>query len=403
MFKEFTKDRSIANRLSVIMNKFDDLNQATIAAHAAGAIDVASGGIVPPIQTSTTYVRDREYQLLNPDNVYARDNSDVVRTAESVINNLENAQDTLLFPSGMAAIAAVMRTIKNGGTLLFQSGIYWGTTKWIREFCIRRDIKSVEMDCSNAQALDEAIIKHKPEIVFVETPSNPWLKIVDIAAASKTCTQVGSRLVVDSTAATPILSQPLNLGADIVMHSATKAINGHSDVLAGTLSVSDKSLTLWQNIITDRHDAGAIIGNFEAWLLIRGIRTLPLRVERMCDNTLLVAKYLDAHEKVETVFYPGLPAHTGHQVAVKQMTGGFGHLLSFTVFGNRKNALDFCGALNLIHRATSLGGVESVVEHRQTIEGDETGIPETLLRLSIGIEHIDDLISDIAQALDAIG
>ena len=385
------------------MNKFDDLNPATIAAHAAGIIDVASGGTVPPIQTSTTYVRDRDYQLLNPDNVYARDNSDVVRTAESVLNKLENAQDTLMFPSGMAAIAAVLRTIANGGTLLFQSGIYWGTTKWIREFCIRRDIKSIEMDCSNAQELNEAIIKYKPEIVFVETPSNPWLKIVDIAAASMTCTQVGSRLVVDSTAATPILSQPLDLGADIVMHSATKAINGHGDILAGTLSVSDKSLTLWQNIITDRHDAGAIIGNFEAWLLIRGMRTLPLRVERMCENSMAVAKYLDAHEKVETVFYPGLPAHTGHQVAAKQMTGGFGHLLSFTMIGNKKTALDFCGALDLIHRATSLGGVESVVEHRQTIEGDETGIPETLLRLSIGIEHIDDLISDIAQALVAIG
>ncbi len=384
------------------MNKFDDLNQATIAAHAAGIIDVASGGIVPPIQTSTTYVRDREYRLLNPDNVYARDNSDVVRAAETVISKLENAQDTLLFPSGMAAIAAVMRTLKNGETLLFQSGIYWGTTKWIREFCMRREIKSVEMDCSNAQALNEAIIKHKPEIVLVETPSNPWLKIVDIAVASKTCTRVGSRLVVDSTAATPILSQTLNLGADIVMHSATKAINGHSDVLAGTLSVSDKSLNLWQNIITDRHDAGAIIGNFEAWLLIRGMRTLPLRVERMCDNAMQVAKFLDAHEKVETVFYPGLAAHTGHQVATKQMTGGFGHLLSFTVIGNKKNALEFCGALNLIHRATSLGGVESVVEHRQTIEGDETGIPETLLRLSIGIEHFDDLISDIAQALKSI-
>lgn len=384
------------------MDKFDNLNQATVAAHAAGNMDTASGGIVPPIQTSTTYIRDREYQLLNSDNIYARDNSDVVRAAESVISKLENADDSLLFPSGMAAIAAVMRTIKNGGTLLFQSGIYWGTTKWVREFCIRRDIKSIEMDCADTPALQAAIIKHKPDMVFVETPSNPWLKVVDIATAAQACAKVVCPLVVDSTAATPILSQPLHLGADIVMHSATKAINGHSDVLAGTLSVSDKSLPLWQDIITDRHDAGAVIGNFEAWLLLRGARTLALRVERMCENCLAVAKFLDAHEKVETVYYPGLPAHPGHPIAVKQMSGGFGHLLSFMVFGNKQTALDFCGALNLVRRATSLGGVESLVEHRQTIEGDETGIPETLLRLSVGIEHIDDLISDIAQALDVV-
>jgi len=384
------------------MDNFDNLKQATVAAHAAGNMDTASGGIVPPIQTSTTYIRDRDYQLHNSDNIYARDNSDVIRAAESIISKLENADDSLLFPSGMAAITAVMRTIKNGRTLLFQSGIYWGTTKWVREFCIRRDIKSVEMDCADAAALHAAILKHKPDMVFVETPSNPWLKIVDIAAAAQACALVGCRLVVDSTAATPILSQPLHLGADIVMHSATKAINGHSDVLAGTLSVSDKSLPLWQDIITDRHDAGAVIGNFEAWLLIRGMRTLPLRVERMCESSLQVAEFLDDHAKVETVFYPGLPAHTGHQIAAKQMTGRFGHLLSFTILGNRKSALDFCGALNLIHRATSLGGVETLVEHRQTIEGDETGIPGTLLRLSVGIEHVDDLISDIAQALDVV-
>ncbi len=382
------------------MRKSNRLNPETIAAHAAGALDAASGGIVPSIQTSTTFIRDREYELVNKQNMYGRDNSDVVRIAENILNKLEDAEETLLFPSGMAAIAAVMRTVKNGGKILFQSGIYWGTTKWIREFCQRRDIQSTEIDCANTDVLEDAINKLKPDLVFVETPSNPWLKLVDLTRASKACKANGSLLVVDSTAATPILSQPLGVGADIVMHSATKAINGHSDVLAGVLCVSDQTLPQWQDIVTDRHDAGAIIGNFETWLLIRGMRTLPLRMERMCDNALAIAQYLDAHEKVETVLYPGLASHQGHAIATKQMPAGYGFLMSFIVCGDQAAALGFCGSLDLIHRATSLGGVESVVEHRQTIEGDSTGIPGNLVRLSVGIEHVDDLIADIGQALD---
>ncbi|MCP5094173.1 MAG: aminotransferase class V-fold PLP-dependent enzyme, partial [Chloroflexi bacterium] len=322
-------------------------------------MDAASGGIVPSIQTSTTFIRDREYELVNKQNMYGRDNSDVVRIAENILNKLEDAEETLLFPSGMAAIAAVMRSVKNGGKILFQSGIYWGTTKWIREFCQRRDIQSTEIDCANTDVLEEAINKFKPDLVFIETPSNPWLKLVDLTRASKACKASGSLLVVDSTAATPILSQPLGLGADIVMHSATKAINGHSDVLAGVLCVSDQTLPQWQDIVTDRHDAGAIMGNFEAWLLIRGMRTLPLRMERMCDNALAIAQYLDAHEKVETVLYPGLTSHQGHAIATKQMPAGYGFLMSFIVCGDQAAALGFCGSLDLIHRATSLGGVES--------------------------------------------
>jgi cystathionine gamma-synthase len=186
------------------------------------------------------------------------------------------------------------------------------------------------------------------------------------------------------------------------MHSATKAINGHSDLLAGVLCVADKSLAQWQAIKTDRHDAGAIIGNFEAWLLIRGMRTLPLRIERMCENAASVARFLEADLRVEKVFYPGLADHQAHLLAAEQMSGGFGYLLSFLVRGEKQEALNVCGALNLIHRATSLGGVESLIEHRQTIEGESTGIPGNLLRLSVGIEHIDDLTGDLNQALDII-
>ena len=381
------------------MAKSNKLNPATIAARADGVIDAASGGVVPPMQPSTTFVRDSDYKLLNEDNVYARDCSDTTRIAENIINRLEGANETMLFPAGMAATASVMRTLLRGEKLLIQSGIYWGTTFWIREFCKRREVELHEIDCSDSEKMTQEIASFKPDIVFIETPSNPWLKITDISAAAKACQKSGSLLVVDSTAATPVLSQPLSLGADIVMHSATKAINGHSDVLAGVLSARDENTPRWKMIKADRHDAGAVIGHFESWLLIRGMRTLPLRMERMCENALAIAQFLDTHPGVEKVLYPGLPDHPQHDLAKQQMSGGFGCLISVLLKANGDDTLKACGALDIFHRATSLGGVESLVEHRHSIEAD---IPDNLLRLSIGIEHIDDLVGDLDQALAVI-
>lgn len=370
---------------------------ATIAAHAAGALDRDGAGVVPVIQTSTTYLRDESYTLIRPDNVYARDQSDTIRQAEEVLRQLENAAATLLFPAGMAAIAAVMRTLRAGDVAVLQSGIYWGTTAWVRDFCARRDVVLHEVDCSDAAALAALCAKVKPALVFVETPSNPWLKTTDIAAAAQAAHAQGGKLVVDATAATPILMQPLALGADIVMHSATKAINGHSDVLAGLLSTNAPEAEIWQMITADRHDAGAVIGPFEAWLLIRAMRTLPLRVERMTENAMALASHLLAHPQIADVLYPGLPHHAGHAVAAKQMSG-FGSLMSVLVRGGRQEALGVVGKLRVFLRATSLGGVESLVEHRHTIE-PHTGIPENLIRVSVGIEHIDDLKADWDQAL----
>ncbi len=374
-----------------------DLKPATIAAHAAGAVDLQSAGVVPPIQPATTFMRDETYALMRPDNIYSRDDSDTVRTAENVITKLEQAEDTLLFPAGMAAIAGVFRTLLAGDTALVQSGIYWGTTKWIRDFCARRDVTLHEVEASDAAALKAACQTHRPTLVFIETPSNPWLRTVDVAAAAQATHAVGGTLVVDATAATPILMKPLALGADIVMHSATKAINGHSDVLAGVLSTNAPTDPIWEAIKMDRHDAGAVLGPFEAWLLIRAMRTLPLRVERMTENAVTLAQYLHNHPQVEDVFYPGLPHHPGHEVAKQQMSG-YGSLLSVLVKGGRAEALKVVGKLQLFLRATSLGGVESLVEHRHTIE-PHTGIPENLIRVSVGIEHIDDLKDDWEQAL----
>lgn len=373
-----------------------DMQPATLAAQAGGVIDAQSGGVVPPIQPSTTFVRDRDYAPLNPANTYARDHNDAVRQAEAVLAGLEGGSDALLFPTGMAAVAALFRTVPNGGRVVVQSGIYWGTTKWIRDFCARRHVTLTEVDASDAAALAEACAA-PAQIVWIETPSNPWLKTTDIAGAAEVAQRAGAMLVVDSTAATPILSQPLKLGADIVMHSVTKAINGHSDVLGGVLIARERG-PMWEAIAEDRASAGAVMGPFEAWLLLRGMRTLPLRVKQMCANAEAIAHYLADHPRVESVLYPGLASHEGHEIASCQMKGGYGFLMSFVVKGGREAALVVAGKLNLFHRATSLGGVESLVEHRATIE-PHSGIPEGLLRISVGIEDAGDLIADLGQGL----
>jgi len=374
------------------------LSVATIAAQAGGYIDAASGGVVPPIQPSTTFARDRSYQPHPTGNIYARDDNDVGRIAEALLAQLDNAEAALLFPNGMAAIAAVFRALPGGATVLVQSQIYWGTTKWLREFCARRSVTLIEADLSDIGQAQSLCAQHQPDLVFIETPSNPWLRTTDIALVAEATHAAGGRLVVDATAATPILTRALDFGADIVMHSATKGINGHSDVLAGVLATNAPADSHWQAIAIDRHDAGAVIGSFESWLLIRSIRTLPLRVERMSQNAQAVAEFLQSHDAVAQVFYPGLPDFEGHSVAKRQMAGGFGSLLSFCVKGGAVEALRVAGQLNLFHRATSLGGVESLVEHRHTIE-PHTGIPESLLRLSIGIEDVQDLCADLEQAL----
>jgi len=379
-------------------NRLKGLHQATLAAHAGGAVDHANGGVVPPVHLSTTFARDTDYAPHDSGAIYLRSHSDNTKIAEDLLSGLEQAADSLLFPSGMAAIAAAFRTVPNGASILVQSQIYWGTIHWIRAFCARRDITLHEVEASDLDAFTAACTAHRPVLAWVETPSNPWLRIIDIEGAAQAAHAVGATLIVDSTAASPVLSQPLRHGADIVMHSATKGINGHSDVLAGALCTADAHSDMWRAIVEDRNTAGAVLGPMEAWLLTRGMRTLPLRMREMSRNAMGLATYLSDHPSVETVMYPGLASHPGHDLATRQMSGGFGGLLSFVVKGGAPEALRAVGRLHLFHRATSLGGVESLVEHRHTIEPD-TGIPEGLLRLSVGIEAVEDLRDDLAQAL----
>ncbi|MEM9911553.1 MAG: aminotransferase class V-fold PLP-dependent enzyme [Pseudomonadota bacterium] len=371
---------------------------ATIAAQAAGAHDGATGGVVPGISVATTYRRGIDYALQHPENSYGRDDNATTRQAEEVLRQLEGAAATRLFASGMAVASAMMRTVPTGGRIVLQSGIYYGVSAFARGFAARRGVTLDEVDASDVQAMQAACAR-PADLVWIEVPSNPWLKVADIEAVAKAAKTAGAALVVDATAATPILLNPIQLGADFVMHSATKAINGHSDVLAGVLSCANAEHPMWHAVLAERHDAGAVPGPFESWLCLRGMRTLPLRVERMSDSALRLAQRLQAHPGVESVLYPGLPEHEGHDVAARQMTGGYGSLMSVLIAGGHEAAARVTSRLRLFQRATSLGGVESLVEHRHVIE-PQSGLPENLLRFSIGLEAPDDLWDDLVEALE---
>jgi cystathionine gamma-synthase len=372
---------------------------ATLLAQLGHYVDPATSGLVPPIQPSTTFARDEAYALLHPAYTYGRDDCPGYAQVEAVLCALEGGADALVFPSGMAAIAALFRTLRRGDTVVVQRPIYYGTLAWLRKFCTQREIGLDDFDGADPASLERVVHQAKPAIVWIETPSNPMLDVVDIARAVEVAHAGGALLAVDSTAATPILTRPLALGADLVMHSATKYLNGHSDVLAGVL-VTKQPDERWAAIRADRHDAGALLGPFEAWLLLRGLRTLALRVRHASENALAIARFLEGHSKVERVLYPGLSSHPQHALAQRQMDGRCGGLLSFQVRGDADAALAAAGRLQLIARATSLGSTESLIEHRFTIEGAATGVPPNLLRLSVGIEDAEDLIADLAQALD---
>lgn len=371
----------------------------TIAARLGGFSDPASGGVVPPMQPSTTFLRDEAYELAVAENSYGRDDNDQIRLTERVLSTLEGGEEALVFASGMAAISTLFSSLKRGQKLLIQSGIYWGTTSWTRQFCERREITLLEADSTATEDFCALIAAEQPDIIFVEVPSNPWIRVCDVPEISKAAHSVGAVLAVDATAATPMLFKPLEHGADIVIHSATKVINGHSDVLAGVLVCRDKQSDIWQFVTSERHGAGAILSAQSAWLLLRGIRTLPLRVDRMCSNALAVAEFLEQRNEVEAVWYPGLVSHADHALANQLMPSGYGYLMSFLIRGGRTEALEFCRHLRGIHRATSLGGTESLVEHRHTIEGALTGCPDNLIRLSVGIESADDLFGELGDAL----
>lgn len=382
------------------------MKPASIAAQGLGWVDEQTRAVVPPIHTSTTFIRDPDNQYRSG-RVYARDHNPTFDQAEAVLTALEGGHASLLFASGMAAATAVFQALSPGDRVLAPKVMYWSLRNWLANFATQWGLRVQFIDMHNPDDVRSAVRDGKTSLVWVETPANPMWTITDIAVTSEIAHASGAIVAVDSTVATPVLTRPIELGADVVMHSATKYLNGHSDVIAGTLTAREDT-PLWQRIRSIRAQLGGVIGPFEAWLLTRGMRTLFPRVRAACNSAQAIAERLEQNRFVDQVLYPGLPSFPGHVVASRQMRGGFGGMLSIRIRGSANGsitgeqaAIAAAAKVQLWKRATSLGGVESLIEHRSSVEGAGTPVPADLLRLSVGLEDVDDLIADLEQALSA--
>ena len=402
-------------RLSVGLEDVDDLiadldaaltgsasnrpqGRATKIAQGLGWTSRDHKAVVLPVHMATTYATDPE--AYGKPYAYARDQNPTYEQPEALIADLEGGFEARLFSSGMAAVSAVFQCLKAGDHVVIQDTLYWAIRGLMKQVVQGWGIEVTWTPTGDLEALRGAARKDETRIVWLETPANPTMTVTDIAAATAIVREAGALSVVDNTFATPLLTRPLDLGADFVMHSATKYLNGHSDVVAGVL-VAREETPFWDQIRHIRHMTGAILGPFEAWLLMRGMRTLEIRVARACQNAMAIARHLDGHEAVDLVLYPGLTASNDHDVSARQMDGGFGGMLSIRIRGGEAAARRVWARFKLFKIATSLGGVESLVEHRASVEGPESPVPGDLLRLSVGVEHVDDLIADLDQALQA--
>jgi cystathionine gamma-synthase len=379
------------------MNK--PLHPDSIAAQALGWIDEATRAITPPIHVSSTYLRDPDNQYRSG-RVYARADNPAFDQAEAVINTLEGGHQTLLFASGMAAATAVFQALQPGDHVLAPKVMYWSLRNWLMSFATGWGLQVELIDMTDPATVQAALRPGQTKLVWIETPANPLWSITDIEATAALAHQAGALLAVDSTVATPLLTQPLALGADLVMHAATKYLNGHSDLIAGCLTTRADN-EHWQRVRKVRAQVGGTLGSFEAWLLLRGLRTLHLRVRAACASAQRIAEHFNGHPLVAEVLYPGLPNFPGHAIAARQMKGGFGGMMSIRARHGEAAAIAVAAQTQLWKRATSLGGTESLIEHRASVEGAGTPAPADLLRLSVGIENTEDLIADLEQALAA--
>jgi cystathionine gamma-synthase len=382
------------------MQQRPSLSPETLAAQALGEVDPVSGGLTPAIQLSTNYEQQPD-GAYRQDRVYTRADNPTYEHAEGLLAALEGAGCACaLFASGMAAATAVFQALLPGDHVLVSRVLYWGVRKWLAEFALSWGLDVEFVDTTALDAMGSAIRPGRTRLVWVETPANPMWEITDLAVVCQLAHAAGVRVVVDNTVATPVHTRPLELGADLVVHSATKYLNGHSDVLAGAVLTAHRD-PFWERIRSWRRNAGAVLGPFEAWLLQRGMRTLFLRVGRASSSAMTIASHLEGHPALAAVLYPGLASHPGHQIAARQMRGGFGGMLSIRLVGGAAQAMAVQGAVRVFKRATSLGGVESLIEHRRSQEGPSSPVPDDLLRLSIGIEAPEDLLADLDAALDA--
>ena len=367
----------------------------TLAIHAARCPDPASGAIAPPISLSTTFERAADGGYPKGYS-YGRTDNPTRNALEQAIAALEGGAATACFASGTAASMAAFSLLAPGDHVIAPTECYHGTGKQLKELVARNGVSVSFIETGNLRAA-EAAWTDATRMLWIETPSNPRLVITDIAAAAALAHSRGGLLVCDSTFATPVLQQPLALGADIAMHSTTKFLAGHSDVIGGALVVRESGRLL-DRLRDYQVQAGAVPSPFDCWLIRRSMMTLSYRVRAQAATALVIAAFLASQPRIDAVFYPGLPGHPGHELAARQMSA-FGSMISITVRGDAADALAVAARTRLFTRATSLGSVESLIEHRASIEGPGTITPANLLRLSIGLEHPDDLVEDLAQAL----
>ena len=349
-----------------------------------------------PIYLSSTYKRNTDGSY-NNDFVYSRNDNPNRQIVEKSIAKLENATYGIAFSSGMAAISAILQSLKTGDHVLLPDDIYFTIKKLFNDVLINWGISYSQINMVDLQAIENTT-QPNTALIWVETPSNPQLKLSDIEAISKIAHKNNALCVVDNTWLTPVFQNPLNLGADIVIHSTTKYFGGHSDVLGGVVVLNNKKIAAKIKSIQQLN--GAVPAPFDCWLIGRGIQTLYLRVSKQSENAFKLASFLEEHPKIEQVNYPGLKSHPQHKLALKQQNNGFGAMLSVLIKGSKENAFKISTQLKYFTSATSLGGVESLVEHRKSIEGPDSLTPDNLIRISVGIEHVDDLIADWKQALD---
>ena len=368
----------------------------TIAVHAGHEPDAVTGAVTPPITMSTTFEREPDLSYRSGF-LYSRYANPNRQSLERCMAELEGGGAAACFSSGSAATNAVLQALEPESQVLLPDDAYYGTLKLVRDLFGPWRLQLGTADMTDLAKVKAAITK-KTRVVWVESPSNPLVRVVDIAAIARLAKDVGAFVVVDNTWATPVLQRPLQLGADIAMHSTTKYLGGHSDVLGGALVASSEQHPLFAKARTVQQLGGAVPSPFECWLTLRGIRTLPWRVRAQTDNAGRVAAFLEGHKRVEKVHYPGLKSHHAFEVVKKQMSAP-GAMVSLQVRGGRDAAIAFTNRLKIITRATSLGGTETLIEHRHSVEGPETRAPENLLRMSVGLEHADDLIEDLDQAL----
>jgi len=373
----------------------------TLSVHA-GHLEDQIGSVMSPIHITTTFERDEAGNIGGKGYVYSRWDNPNRHSLEVKLARLEGGEEAFAYPSGMAAAMNLVQSVLEPEThIIIPDDCYHGIAHLIKSVLPKWKITYTEVDMTDRAALENAVQKNT-RLIILETPSNPMLKITDIASVCKIAKAKGILVGCDNTWTTPLIQRPFELGADLVFHSSTKFFGGHSDVLGGCIIVKKKD-ELAAKIREYQVIGGSVPSPFDCWLLNRSLSTLSLRLGRQIENAATIASFLVTQSKVEQVYYPGLPGHPGHDVAKRQMNGRFGSMISIGIKGGEKQALQFAGSMKLFKHATSLGGVESLIEHRRSAEGNSPRSPANLLRLSVGVEYIDDLIDDLSNGFKNLG